>query len=259
MSKHELFRKRLNGLKKEYGLTNITLAEKIGYEEVTIKRWTRKNQENFPNISTLIKLSEIFDVDVQYLLGEQDCRKISSQRIVNLTGLNETASQKLVESPLISGVINDIMNSPLFNKLISDIYNYTHSHYVSLSLSDRAKAISDNTFINSKDALKFIATDTFSQILNELWAANSEEMEFAKDRNTLEDMLLSIKKHYDFALNNDNSMKRLITITETYIDMIEWDVLKNYLKQFTAKNIILHYKELAEKFHIDLSESVGEE
>lgn len=59
---------RLKELRKEKGLTQQQLAEKIGTTKLTISNW--ENEKHVIKTSTAKELAELFNVNVEYLLGE---------------------------------------------------------------------------------------------------------------------------------------------------------------------------------------------
>lgn len=134
-NKHDLFVKRMKENIKKNNLTNALLAEKLGYSEDAVKGWLRRKDNHFPNIDKLVELSEIFDVDVAYLLGEQDCKKISTQRIVDLTGLDEEAAENLIclnqKNPAAIAVLNYLLgvNAEKGINLLFLLYHYLFGNY----------------------------------------------------------------------------------------------------------------------------------
>ena len=58
---------RLENLLEEHNLTQKQLAKELHIAPSTINGYLRRGQE--PNFSTLIRLSEYFDVSIDYLLG----------------------------------------------------------------------------------------------------------------------------------------------------------------------------------------------
>lgn len=65
-----MFGQRLRELRIENGYTQETLASKLDVSPKTIGTWERGTRE--PPLKNLDKLSEIFDVSVDYLLGKSD-------------------------------------------------------------------------------------------------------------------------------------------------------------------------------------------
>ena len=64
----EVFGRVLKQLRKEEGLTQTQLADFCNTTKYTISAWELGKQE--PDINTLLKLSDIFKVSVDYLLGK---------------------------------------------------------------------------------------------------------------------------------------------------------------------------------------------
>ncbi|MFW6025571.1 MAG: helix-turn-helix domain-containing protein [Candidatus Woesearchaeota archaeon] len=69
----KIFVKTLKSLRNEYGMTQVELADKLGKTRGAVGHWETGQRE--PNLTTLIKLSKIFDVSVDYLLGKTNMRK----------------------------------------------------------------------------------------------------------------------------------------------------------------------------------------
>lgn len=63
---------RLKKLRKDNGLTQKQLAEKVGYEPDTIGKWEREDRD--PSSRNLIKLADLFNVSIDYLLERSDKR-----------------------------------------------------------------------------------------------------------------------------------------------------------------------------------------
>ena len=62
---------RLKELRKEKGLDQTQLASKLNLgNQATVSRWESGNFE--PDIKTLIKLADFFDVTLDYLVGRSD-------------------------------------------------------------------------------------------------------------------------------------------------------------------------------------------
>ena len=57
----------ISELRKEYGLSQDELAEKVYVTRQAVSRW--ETGETIPNIETLKLLSKLFDVSINTLLG----------------------------------------------------------------------------------------------------------------------------------------------------------------------------------------------
>ena len=59
--------KRIYELRISFGWTQVQLAQKLGITKQTVSNWENDNIQ--PSIEMLIKLSKIFNVSTDYLLG----------------------------------------------------------------------------------------------------------------------------------------------------------------------------------------------
>ena len=71
----------LKNLRKDAGLTQKELADKVGVTNSTISFY--EQEERSTSVDMIIRLSKIFNVSVDYLLG------IDQKRNINLSGLKE--------------------------------------------------------------------------------------------------------------------------------------------------------------------------
>lgn len=61
------FKERLRELRKERGLSQIQLAEKLGVDFRTISNW--ENGVRKPDIDMLVIVADFFEVSTDFLLG----------------------------------------------------------------------------------------------------------------------------------------------------------------------------------------------
>jgi len=69
------FAKRLRKLRKENDLTQEELGKKLGYNKSNVSHL--ESGRNKPQLDVLLKLSEIFDITVDYLVGKTDHKNAS--------------------------------------------------------------------------------------------------------------------------------------------------------------------------------------
>lgn len=67
-----VFYKRLKNLRKEYGITQIELAKKLGISSVAISLY--ESGKRLPQPEILNEIANYFNVSTEYLLGETDKR-----------------------------------------------------------------------------------------------------------------------------------------------------------------------------------------
>lgn len=65
-----IFNERLKQLRKERNLTQYDLVELLGFSRGQIGNYEQGTRE--PNLNTLLKISDFFNVSVDYLLGKTD-------------------------------------------------------------------------------------------------------------------------------------------------------------------------------------------
>ena len=109
---NEYFKTRIKELREKEGLSMQQLAEKIGVNKSRVGMW--ENMGSVPRMDALKKISEFFDVSIDYLLGndntsflEKENKKLNSlQR--NLGKLNEKELEKAEN--MLKAVFEDIFN-----------------------------------------------------------------------------------------------------------------------------------------------------
>lgn len=74
--KKQTFGNMIAVLRKEKGMTQLELAEKMGVTDKAVSKWER--DLSFPDVSSLPKLAEIFDVSVDELMQVKSNRKENS-------------------------------------------------------------------------------------------------------------------------------------------------------------------------------------
>lgn len=68
---------RIKELREEYGFTQQELADKINGAKSTIAMYEKEDRK--PSLDVLIKLSEIFNCSIDYILCKSDIRKIDAE------------------------------------------------------------------------------------------------------------------------------------------------------------------------------------
>ena len=149
---------RLKELRKEKGLTQQQLAEKIGTTKLTISNW--ENEKHIIKTSTAKELAEFFNVNVEYLLGES-VYKNPIEQILGIKG-------KDLENDMTAISQTDLNQSFLKPNFIK----FSQVHDLALSNDDIDKII---------DLIKSL-NDTNTKILNNsVTAGDTEKLEKLKD------------------------------------------------------------------------------
>lgn len=89
---------KLQTLRKNKGLTQEELAEKINVSRAAVAKW--EAGQSYPDISNLIQISDLMNVTVDYLVREQSCElSVKSEKISDLDELIEFRLE-LIEIPM---------------------------------------------------------------------------------------------------------------------------------------------------------------
>ena len=70
-----VFNERLRALRKERGMPQAEVAEKISIAYRNYQRLEANG--NTPNFSNLVQLADLFDVSMDYLAGRTDVREVN--------------------------------------------------------------------------------------------------------------------------------------------------------------------------------------
>ena len=70
-----VFNERLRALRKERGMTQAEVAEKISIAYRNYQRLEANG--NTPNFSNLVQLADLIDVSMDYLAGRTDVREVN--------------------------------------------------------------------------------------------------------------------------------------------------------------------------------------
>lgn len=85
---------KIKELRLRYKLNQIELAKKLGVSKQSVSNW--ENDNILPSIEMLVKLSHVFSVSTDYLLGED------KRKYLEITGLSK------IELRHVQQIINDI-------------------------------------------------------------------------------------------------------------------------------------------------------
>lgn len=112
--------KNLKKARKAKGLTAEQLAKQVGYSTGTINKYEQGFYE--PDLKTLIKLSELLDCSVDYLIGNEKGITISQSEYKNLKNAQESLNKAM--NPINNRIQNVNINGSN-NKIIIGNNNKT--------------------------------------------------------------------------------------------------------------------------------------
>ena len=85
---------RLRAIRADHALTQEELAEALGVQRETVGQWERGVTP--PSLSSLLKICDLYHVDLDYICGRLDCQTHDLQYVHELTGLSEDAIKKII-------------------------------------------------------------------------------------------------------------------------------------------------------------------
>lgn len=109
---NEYFKTRIKELREKNSLSMQDLADKIGVNKSRVGMW--ENNGSVPRMDALKKISEFFNVSIDYLLGNDDTSALSNENVKlnslqrNLGKLNEKDLEKAEK--MLKAVFVDIFN-----------------------------------------------------------------------------------------------------------------------------------------------------
>lgn len=84
--------KNIIELRTAAGMTQIELAEKLNYTDKAVSKWERG--ESVPDVSVLLRIAELFDVTLDYLVHPHERKRT----------ISELATEKVRNRGLITGI-----------------------------------------------------------------------------------------------------------------------------------------------------------
>lgn len=116
------FGEKLKTTRKEHGYSQEALAELLGISRQAVCKW--ENSQGYPEIDTLVSISQILGVSVDYLLKEEECKNETNGFYVSSEMLDGFLNFKHGSAKRITiGVSLMLMSSVFFVKgsVISEI------------------------------------------------------------------------------------------------------------------------------------------
>ena len=117
-----IFSEKLQLIRKNKGLTQEELAEKLDISRQAVAKW--ESGQAYPDISNLIQISNLFNVTVDYLVRDQEC-------MVNCVADVENDISKLIDFRLEANVNTyaAYMNETTATRLDSHDFTYSSGPY----------------------------------------------------------------------------------------------------------------------------------
>lgn len=137
-----IFPQRLKQLRKEKGLTQVTLAETLGVSKGTVAMW--ETGKRMPGFDMLTRLSELFDKRVDYIIGTSEDHRSATLTEEEVAQLGEWAVEKDYEDMLRKYALLDDYGRAVVDSVLRAEFNRaqeqgTLNNDQSISVSVRSK------------------------------------------------------------------------------------------------------------------------
>ena len=137
-----MFPQRLKQLRKEKGLTQVTLAETLGVSKGTVAMW--ETGKRMPGFDMLTRLSELFDKRVDYIIGTSEGHRSATLTEEEVAQLGEWAVEKDYEDMLRKYALLDDYGRAVVDSVLRAEFNRaqeqgTLNNDQSISVSVRSK------------------------------------------------------------------------------------------------------------------------
>lgn len=173
-----IFTTRFKECCKENGYTQQDIADKLNISLDGLKHHLRASNPHFPPLDLMIKIADILNVDIGYLIGEIDCKRYSTQSLSDITILKDEVFPYILKnsnkmsfevaflfyvlscSPYIhelSQILRTLDISCILEESVSISYNEIYSHVSTADIKDLLIAKAASLFSN-------ILSDRYSNI-----------------------------------------------------------------------------------------------
>ena len=106
------FGERIRKLRRDRDIMQGQLAEYLGIKSAAVSKW-EKAENAYPNVDTLIKLADYFNVSTDYLLRGIRVVPVTGGGNVTNSTLNSSVVQNNVQSNVSGGIV---VNGQIFSK-----------------------------------------------------------------------------------------------------------------------------------------------
>lgn len=180
--------KRIQTLRKQHGMSQQDLSDKLNISRQTISKW--ESDQTLPDLTTLIKMSEIFNVSIAFIVGvEEDNKSISQMYKLMQTVLNNQQKQNKTR--------NIIQTITIFLCILSLGLNISMKH----EMSTKQKMIEETDVMTTPFSTAYAFTkDLYTIIIDNPYLMSESRIDVIY--YDLNDMMVNIKG--DFYLSEYN-------------------------------------------------------
>lgn len=135
------FKDRFKELRKRNKYSMESIGEMVGISKSAISAW--ESGEKYPRTPTLIKLCEIYDVSMDYLVGNSD-EAITKEQTRNLAILLSESNDFHYNGIPLSNDDLTLFNN-ILERMLKDIKNYSNDSTNPINSANSANAENKNT------------------------------------------------------------------------------------------------------------------
>ena len=73
------FGEKIAGIRKSAGLSQEQFGEMFGVSRQSVSKW--ESDQTLPELATMIKIADLFDVSVDYLLGRENLKTQDAEKV----------------------------------------------------------------------------------------------------------------------------------------------------------------------------------
>lgn len=168
------FKDRLAQLRKEFGLTQVEFAEKIGFSRTAISAWEIGRNE--PSNEDTIKIANFFNVSVDYIIGKSEYKNEIDYFNKNSKNNSEfLAFASLPEADFVDFKKLELVVNQLIKTVNKDEYNKILNNYLNCIPVNMRERIKDYIFMLCDYGINFSHNETtndniptFNKITNKI-------------------------------------------------------------------------------------------
>ena len=86
---------RFREIRVQHGETQESLAEKLGVNPQAVKAWEKHKGGSDPKLKNLLAMCDLYNCDLDYLVGRIETKTHDIQTVCEITGLSERAVEKI--------------------------------------------------------------------------------------------------------------------------------------------------------------------
>lgn len=193
----DIIGKRIKELREINKLTQAELAEKLGLSRPAITKYERG--ERIPDFYTILSLSDIFCVDVDYLVGKTNFKNFEERELSELKDLlYDSYKTKIISQTGIMSYLSETIHMTLNDSIANDNYEMLKSIYIFYDLIE-------SLFYTLKRNLRFKENNTstnedFSNYTEE----NTKEI-IQQIKDTFSSEIDYLLKNYSSIYHNNNN------------------------------------------------------